>query len=124
MSILGGQQRGMGSILGGGGGNPYFNPLRMLTARMPGQGASPVMAGLSGSGGGGGPPEYGTDEWALTYGGPGGLLWRQVGRGMMGSKNPLSVLDPGKAAKYYTDDTIGLLDPRFQQGYAKGKKGK
>jgi len=106
-----------GGLLGGG-----FNPIRQVAAPQ-GQGMapqaspSPYMA----MGQGGGPPEYGSDAWALQGGGPGALFFRQIMQGM-GGKNPLAFLDPAKAGKFWSDETIGILRPEFQQGFKKGMK--
>lgn len=116
-SILGGQQPAQGnSILGS---NSLYNPLRMFTVRQPGQGQS-AMAGWGGPAGGGG--AYDPNAAALHYGGPGALLWRQIEDGISKSKNPLSILNAKKANQYFTDDTIGLLNPNFQKAYAKKAK--
>ena len=101
------------------GGSPTMIR-QIMTPGTPGTGA-PFMGG-SMMGGMDEPAARGTDEWALQNFGPGGLLWRQIIGGMATSKNPLSVLDPSKAGKYYTDDTIGLLSPRIQRGYKKASK--
>lgn len=101
-------------------GNGY-NPIRqMAQGGSPGQGGG--MSMMSMGGGMGDPNQYGTDAWALQGGGPGALFFRQIMRGMTGSKNPMSVFDPAKAGKYWTDETIGILRPEFQQGYKKGMK--
>lgn len=115
MSILGGSPQ-QGPILGRG-----YNPIRMTTARMAGQGQSPVMAGMA-SQMNYGQPEYGSDEWALQYGGPGALFFRQMARGMSQSDNPLDILDPGKAHKMWSPETIGILGDRFQDAYKKKAK--
>lgn len=104
-------QRG-GGLLGGG-----YNPIRQIaTGGSPGQPSSMVQMG-----GMGGPSQYGSDAWALQGGGPGALFWRQLMRGMTG-KNPLNVLDPAKAEKYWSPETIGILRPEFQQAYKKANK--
>ena len=103
-----------GGLLGGG-----FNPIRQIAApaqAMPSQ-PSPYMA----MGQGGGPPAYGSDAWALQGGGPSALFFRQIMRGM-GGKNPLAFLDPAKAGKFWSDETIGILRPEFQAGYKKAGK--
>lgn len=107
-----------GGLLGGG-----FNPIRQIAAP-----AGQPMAQQAGApspymamGQGGGPPAYGSDAWALQGGGPSALFFRQIMRGM-GGKNPLAFLDPAKASKFFTNDTIGILRPEFQQGFKKGNK--
>lgn len=105
-------QRG-GGLLGGG-----YNPIRQIAAGgSPGQ-PSPMMQM---GGGMGDPSQYGSDAWALQGGGPGALFWRQLMRGMSG-KNPLAVLDPAKAGKYWSPETIGILRPEFQQAFKKANK--
>lgn len=113
MSILGGQQR-QRSILGG------YNPIRQIATPFgqPGQPA-PMMGAMGQSGGQ--PPAYGSDEWA-SQAGPSAMLWRQIIQGMSRANDPRAVLDPKKAGNFYTADTIGLLDPRFQQAFAKKAK--
>lgn len=105
-------QRGGGLLSGG------YNPIRQIAA-----GGTPGAqgGGWMAAGGMGDPNQYGSDAWALQGGGPGGLFWRQLMRGMSG-KNPLAVLDPAKAGKFWSDETIGILRPEFQQAYAKGNK--
>ena len=110
--LLNQQQRP--GLLGGG-----YNPIRQVAAGgSPGQ-PSPMMQM---GGGMGDPNQYGSDAWALQGGGPGGLFWRQLMRGMTQSKNPLAILDPAKANKFWSDETIGILRPEFQRAYAKGNK--
>lgn len=110
--LLNPQQRP--GLLGGG-----YNPIRQIAA-----GGSPGAqgGGWMAAGGMGDPNQYGSDAWALQGGGPGALFWRQLMRGMTQSKNPLAVLDPTKANKFWSDETIGILRPEFQEAYAKGKK--
>jgi hypothetical protein len=115
VSILGGQQR-QGSILGG------YNPIRQIATPFGQPGQPAPMMGAMGQGGGGGQPS--ADEWALQGGGPGALLWRQIIQGMSRADNPLSIFDPKKANKNFTAETVGLLDPRFQAAFAKGKGSK
>jgi len=104
-----------GGLLGGG-----YNPIRQIAqGGSPGQGGG--MSMMSMGGGMGDPNQYGTDAWALQGGGPGALFFRELMRGMSG-KNPLSILDPAKAGKFFSDDTIGILRPEFQQGYKKAGK--
>ncbi len=111
--MAGRHNQNRGGLLGGG-----FNPIRQVAAGgTPGQQGPGWMA----AGGMGDPNQYGSDAWALQGGGPGALFFRQLMRGMSG-KNPLNVLDPAKAGKYWSDETIGILRPDFQKAYAKGNK--
>ena len=110
MSILGGH--GQRSILGG------YNPIRQIATPFGQPGQPAPMMGAMGQGGG----QPSADEWALQGGGPGALLWRQIIQGMSRADDPRAVLDPKKAGNFYTADTIGLLDPRFQQAFAKKAK--
>jgi len=106
-----------GGLLGGG-----YNPIRQIAQGAPqAQGMAPQASPYAAMGQGGGPPEYGSDAWALQGGGPGALFFRQLMQGLSG-KNPMNVFDPAKAGKFFTNDTIGILRPEFQQGYKKGMK--
>ena len=78
----------------------------------------------AGSGGQGGAPAPGTDEYALMMNGPNGLLWRQVIAGMAGPGGGLNILDPNLASQFFTADTIGGLAPKYQEAFAKQSKGK
>lgn len=96
-----------------------YNPIRQIAAGgTPGQQGAGWMA----AGGMGDPGQYGSDAWALQGGGPPALFWRQLMRGMTQSKNPLAVLDPAKAGKYWSPETIGILRPEFQQAFKKANK--
>ena len=94
------------------GSRPYGilgAPTLVRQVQAPGQGASqgsPVMAGLAQEGK---EPEYGSDEWAKKYYGPGGLLWREMMRGMMSGKNPAAVLDPAKAGQFFSPGSLDYL---------------
>lgn len=95
-----------------------YSPIRQIAAGgTPGQQGAGWMA----AGGMGDPNQYGSDAWALQGGGPGALFFRQMMRGM-GGKNPLAFLDPAKAGKMWSDETIGILRPEFQQAYKKAGK--
>lgn len=77
---------------------------------------APQFAGMGGAGQGG-EPAYGSDEWALKYGGPGALFWRELYRGFKAHPDdPVMALAPG--SNTFSGLTAGLLDPRYR------KKGK
>lgn len=78
-----------------------------------------MQPGVSGA-----PPAYGSDQWATQTGGPGAMLWREIVRGMSNSKNPLAILDPNRAAEFFSPLTIGGLAPQYQAGYAASNKSK
>lgn len=78
----------------------------------PQPGPSPMMMGMGGAPQGG-PPAYGSDEWALTTGGPGAMIFREMARSMAGEKNPLAFLDP--KTKAFSPWLRQYLGPQFQQ---------
>jgi hypothetical protein len=108
--ILGSQSMPPG-ILGGG-----YRPIRQIAVpqgqpmqAMPPQVSPFAMAGQ------GGPPAYGSDEWAMQTGGPGAMIWREIMRAMAGGGHPLAFLDPSKAGKFFSDETRALLAPKYQK---------
>lgn len=84
----------------------------------PGTGVSPFM-GMGGMGQGGGPPAYGSDEWALTTGGPGAMMWRELIRGLQ--SQGLGALAPGNAGKVFSPEYRALLGPEYQKGSKGGR---
>ncbi len=74
------------------------------------QGPSPFMGMMMGGAPQGGPPGYS----------PGATIWREVMRGMSTAKNPLAVLAPDNAGKFFSPEVIGYLAPEYQK--QKGKK--
>lgn len=68
-------------------------------------------------------PAYGTDEWALQGGGPGGLMLRQLVQGWAANPgDPMAVLDPENAASFFSPETATLMRPEYQKAFQ--KKGK
>lgn len=101
------------SILGGS-----YAPIRQVAMAPQTQPMQPQASPFAMMGGGG-PPAYGSDEWAAKYGGLGSLLWREMARAMAGGEGgPLGFLDPRTEA--FSPELRALLGPQFQGG----KKGK
>lgn len=76
-------------------------------------GSGPIGPGwlAAGAGGmaGGGPPAYGSDEWALQTGGPGAMIFREMARGGV-----YQALDP--QSKTFSPWLRQYLGPQFQKG--------
>jgi hypothetical protein len=80
-------------------------------------GAQPQSAGWMMAGSAGGPPAVGSDEWALTTGGPGAMVWRELMRGLQ--SQGIGALAPGNAGKVFSPEFRALLGPAYQKGGGK-----
>lgn len=100
----------MRGILGG------YDPIRQIAVSqgMPQQQAAPMGYGMMQGGNNGG--GYGSDEWALQTGGPGAMIWRELMRGIMQSKNPMSILDPKKGDRFFSPDSLSILGGDYVKG--------
>lgn len=101
-------KRGKGLLSGGG---PV---VRQISAGGSGPIGPGWMAAGAGGAPGGGPPAYGSDEWALQTGGPGAMIFREMARSMTSEKNPLAFMVP--ETKAFSPWLRQYLGPQFRKG--------